>query len=61
MVVIKDHNPASLFTGAPKGTAMHEPSDPADTTFRRLLNREILVSERRRMLGLAACWLSFLP
>jgi predicted nucleic acid-binding Zn ribbon protein len=33
---------------------MHEPPVPADTTFRRLLNREILVSERRRMLGLAA-------
>ena len=32
---------------------MHEP-DPAETTFRRALNREILVSERRRMLGLAA-------
>ena len=28
--------------------------DPADTTFRRLLNREILISERRRMLSLAA-------
>ena len=33
---------------------MDEPPDPADTTFRRLLNREILVSERRRMLSLAA-------
>ena len=33
---------------------MLEPSDPADTTFRRLLNREILVSERRRMLSMAA-------
>jgi adenylate cyclase len=33
---------------------MREPPDPADATFRRLLNREILVSERRRMLSLAA-------
>jgi adenylate cyclase len=30
------------------------PPDPADTTFQRLLNREILLSERRRMLILAA-------
>ena len=33
---------------------MDDPPDPADTTFRQLLNREILVSERRRMLSLAA-------
>jgi adenylate cyclase len=33
---------------------MADPSDPAETTFQRLLNREILVSERRRMLILAA-------
>jgi adenylate cyclase len=33
---------------------MADPADPADTTFQRLLNREILVSERRRMLILAA-------
>ena len=33
---------------------MREHPDPADTMFRRLLNREILASERRRMLGLAA-------
>jgi adenylate cyclase len=33
---------------------MADPADPADTTFQRLLNREILVSERRRMLALAA-------
>jgi adenylate cyclase len=33
---------------------MADPADPADTTFQRLLNREILVSERRRMLTLAA-------
>jgi adenylate cyclase len=33
---------------------MDDPSDPADTTFQRLLNREILLSERRRMLILAA-------
>jgi adenylate cyclase len=33
---------------------MHDPPDPDDTTFRRLLNREILASERRRMLSLAA-------
>src|ERR1700733_15098032 len=32
---------------------MDDPADPADTTFQRLLNREILVSERRRMLILA--------
>ncbi len=32
---------------------MADPADPADTTFQRLLNREILVSERRRMLILA--------
>jgi adenylate cyclase len=30
------------------------PLTPADTTFRRLLDHEILVSERRRVLGLAA-------
>ena len=33
---------------------MAEPPDPAEATFRRLLTREILVSERRRMLSLAA-------
>ncbi len=33
---------------------MQESPDSADTTFRQLLNREILVSERRRMLSLAA-------
>ncbi len=33
---------------------MDDPSDPADTPFQRLLNREILSSERRRMLILAA-------
>ena len=33
---------------------MHDPSDPDDTAFQRLLNREILLSERRRMLILAA-------
>jgi adenylate cyclase len=32
---------------------MTDPADPAETTFQRLLNREILVSERRRMLILA--------
>jgi len=32
---------------------MDDPSDPADTAFQRLLNREILLSERRRMLILA--------
>jgi adenylate cyclase len=32
---------------------MADPADPAETTFQRLLNREILVSERRRMLILA--------
>jgi adenylate cyclase len=32
---------------------MDDPSDPNDTTFQRLLHREILVSERRRMLILA--------
>ena len=32
---------------------MREPSDPADAMFRQLLNREILISERRRMLALA--------
>jgi adenylate cyclase len=32
---------------------MDDPYDPADTTFRQILNREILVSERRRMLTLA--------
>jgi adenylate cyclase len=35
-------------------TAMQDLLVPADATFRRLLNREILLSERRRMLGLAA-------
>ena len=38
--------------GLPK--EMRDSPDPADATFRRLLNREILVSERRRMLILAA-------
>ena len=33
---------------------MDGPPDPAETTFQRLLNREILLSERRRMLILAA-------
>jgi adenylate cyclase len=33
---------------------MDHPSDPDDTAFQRLLNREILLSERRRMLILAA-------
>jgi adenylate cyclase len=33
---------------------MDDPPDPAETTFQRLLNREILLSERRRMLILAA-------
>lgn len=33
---------------------MDDPPDRADTTFQRLLNREILLSERRRMLILAA-------
>ena len=33
---------------------MADSADPAETTFQRLLNREILVSERRRMLTLAA-------
>jgi adenylate cyclase len=33
---------------------MDGPPDPAHTTFQRLLNREILLSERRRMLILAA-------
>ena len=33
---------------------MADPADPDDTTFQRLLKREILVSERRRMLTLAA-------
>jgi adenylate cyclase len=33
---------------------MDDPPDPDDTTFQRLLNREILLSERRRMLILAA-------
>ena len=33
---------------------MDGPPDPDDTTFQRLLNREILLSERRRMLILAA-------
>lgn len=33
---------------------MDDPPDPADTTFQRLLSREILVSDRRRMLVLAA-------
>ena len=50
----QDRNPAPLGAGRAQGTAMDEPSDPADTTFQRLLDREILVSERRRMLTLAA-------
>jgi adenylate cyclase len=33
---------------------MDDPSDPDDTAFQRLLDREILLSERRRMLILAA-------
>ena len=39
---------------------MDDPSDPNDTTFQRLLNREILVSERRRMLILAGLLASIL-
>jgi adenylate cyclase len=38
---------------------MRESPEPADTTFRRLLNRELLFSERRRMLSLAA-WLALI-
>ena len=45
--------PISLLTLARK-IEMADPPDPAETTFQRLLNREILVSERRRMLTLAA-------
>src|ERR1700735_3764741 len=33
---------------------MADSADPAETTFQRLLNRQILVSERRRMLPLAS-------
>ena len=33
---------------------MDGPPEPAETTFQRLLNREVLLSERRRMLILAA-------
>jgi hypothetical protein len=32
---------------------MDDPSDPDETAFQRLLGREILLSERRRMLILA--------
>ncbi len=32
---------------------MHEPPDLADASLRRLLSREVMLSERRRMLGLA--------
>ena len=39
---------------------MDDLSDPADSTFQRLLNREILVSERRRMLILAGLLASIL-
>ncbi len=42
-----------LFIGVPERIEMDAPPDPADTTFQHLLNREILVSERRRMLILA--------
>ena len=34
---------------------MTDPADPAETPFQRLLNREILVSERRRMLAWRPC------
>jgi adenylate cyclase len=39
---------------APWDIEMDDPTDPDDTAFQRLLNREILLSERRRMLILAA-------
>src|SRR5271154_4189070 len=39
---------------------MDDPAAPADTTFQRLLNREILLSERRRMLILAGLQASIL-
>jgi hypothetical protein len=48
----KGPQPVSLYR-RPERIEMDDPIDPADTTFQRLLNREILVSERRRMLILA--------
>ncbi len=52
-VVKQPGPPLSPFTTARK-IEMADPSDTAETTFQRLLNRETLVSERRRMLILAA-------
>ncbi|HEV7480808.1 MAG TPA: adenylate/guanylate cyclase domain-containing protein, partial [Roseiarcus sp.] len=53
IAVVRNTTRISLFTLARK-IEMADPADPAETTFQRLLNREILVSERRRMLTLAA-------
>src|ERR1700712_2255251 len=46
--------PLSRLMSRAERTEMADPPDTAETTFQRLLNREILVSERRRMLILAA-------
>ena len=52
IAVIEDRN--RLLNRRSKRIEMDDPPDRADTTFQRLLNREILLSERRRMLILAA-------
>jgi adenylate cyclase len=54
IAVVKGTRPRFHYSPPPRKIEMADPADPADTTFQRLLNREILVSERRRMLILAA-------
>ena len=44
---------AGLIRARLERIEMDDPTDPTDTAFQRLLNREILLSERRRMLILA--------
>ena len=54
IAVVKGTRPRFHCSPSLRKIEMADPADPADTTFQRLLNREILVSERRRMLILAA-------
>ena len=54
IAVVKGTRPRFHCSPPPRKIEMADPTEPADTTFQSLLNREILVSERRRMLILAA-------
>jgi adenylate cyclase len=54
IAVVKGTRPRFHCSPSPRKIEMADPADPAETTFQRLLNHEILVSERRRMLTLAA-------